>query len=293
MKALVCTQCNSNQIVPTGDGYICEYCGTRYTDEQVRKMQIEGTVKIDNSEMVERFLQNARRAKSKEDWEETEKYYNMVEQHDPANIEAIFYSAYGKARSSLAVNELGKRQAVFKSLTNSVSIIDDNYDTQKEKELRPIIEQISNDIKNIYSASFMYTQTKNGYGVTGDDRNETYTLFHLLNKEFVNTLLEIVKKFPENKQLEVKYIYDIAISHCEVLAAQARSFGNAQPWRNKKVEILEEYNKYAKSEQLAQEINTMKEENAKKQKGNNIGGCILGVLAFAGVVALICWLIFG
>ena len=32
---------------------------------------------------------------------ECEKYYNMVEQHDPKNIEAIFYSSYGKAKMAM------------------------------------------------------------------------------------------------------------------------------------------------------------------------------------------------
>lgn len=42
------------------------------------------------------FLENARRAKAKEDWEECEKYYNMVEQYEPTNIEAIFTPAMEK-----------------------------------------------------------------------------------------------------------------------------------------------------------------------------------------------------
>lgn len=47
-------------------------------------MMIEGTVdvsgstvKVDNTAFVEKYLANARRAKQKEDWDETEKYYNI------------------------------------------------------------------------------------------------------------------------------------------------------------------------------------------------------------------------
>ena len=40
----------------------------------------------------------------KEDWEETEKYYNLVEQNAPNNIEALFFSAYAKFRKEPCKN---------------------------------------------------------------------------------------------------------------------------------------------------------------------------------------------
>ena len=73
------------------------------------------TVKVDNSSYVERYLQNSRRAKAKEDWAEVERYYNMVEQNEPTNIEAIFYSAYGKAMQSLVDSDPYKREVAFSS----------------------------------------------------------------------------------------------------------------------------------------------------------------------------------
>lgn len=47
---------------------------------------VEGTVKIDNSEFVQKYLANARRARQKEDWKETEKYYKIVEQNGPTDV---------------------------------------------------------------------------------------------------------------------------------------------------------------------------------------------------------------
>ena len=64
--------------------FVCQNCGLKYSVEEAKKMMIEGTVdvqgtvKVDNSSFVEKYLMNARRAKQKEDWEEVEKYYNMV-----------------------------------------------------------------------------------------------------------------------------------------------------------------------------------------------------------------------
>lgn len=82
----------------------------------------------------------------------------------PKNIEAIFYSAYGKAKTSLTNNDIYKRQAVFKVLQNCVSVIDDNYSIEKEKEERSIIEQITADIMKMACSNFVYTEWKNGYG---------------------------------------------------------------------------------------------------------------------------------
>lgn len=90
MKALVCEMCGSQDLVKTDGMYVCQNCGTRYTVEEAKKMMVEGTVKIDNSAFVEKYLANARRAKEKEDWEEVEKYYNMVEQNDPQKYRSHF-----------------------------------------------------------------------------------------------------------------------------------------------------------------------------------------------------------
>ena len=57
--------------------FVCQFCGCKYSLEEARKMMVEGTVEVqgtvqvDNSTFVKKYLENARRAKEKEDWEET------------------------------------------------------------------------------------------------------------------------------------------------------------------------------------------------------------------------------
>ena len=104
MKTLKCEMCSSNNLVKQDGVFVCQNCGTQYSVEEAKKMMIEGTVevqgtvKVDNSSFVEKYLANARRALSKRDWDETEKYYNMVEQNGPNNMEALFFSAYARFR---------------------------------------------------------------------------------------------------------------------------------------------------------------------------------------------------
>lgn len=97
MKQLTCEMCGSTDLMKSGGVFVCQTCGTKYSVEEAKKLMIEGTVdvsgstiKVDNTASVQNYLANARRAKEKTDWEDAEKYYNLVEQNDPENIEAVF-----------------------------------------------------------------------------------------------------------------------------------------------------------------------------------------------------------
>ena len=172
MKALVCEMCGSHDLVKQDGMYVCQNCGTRYTAEEARKLMIEGTVdvsgssvKVDNSAFVEKYLQNARRAKMKEDWEETEKYYNMVEQNAPQNIEAVFYSSYAKARGTLMDKNLEKRKTAFNVFANSISVIDDYFDKENVSAQANLVKQMSKDLLDMYNKQIITP------AITGNNQN--------------------------------------------------------------------------------------------------------------------------
>ena len=77
----------SEKVILTEEGY-----------QQLEK-RLEELKFVKRPEITERIKKDKikRRAKAKEDWSEVEKYYNLVEQNDPTNIEAIFYSAFESA----------------------------------------------------------------------------------------------------------------------------------------------------------------------------------------------------
>jgi uncharacterized Zn finger protein (UPF0148 family) len=200
MKQLVCEMCGGTDLVKDGGVFVCQTCGCKYTVEEAKKMMIEGTVdvqgtvKVDNSAFVEKYLANARRAKEKEDWEETEKYYNMVEQNDPDNIEAIFYSSYGKAKQTLTDGDIYKRQATFKVLKNCISVIDDHYKEERREENKEAIISMGIDLGKMIMSDFVFTEWKNGYGiVTKTNKGETYVLFASLLDGFKESIDNIQK----------------------------------------------------------------------------------------------------
>jgi uncharacterized Zn finger protein (UPF0148 family) len=198
MKQLTCEMCGSTELIKQDGLFVCQACGCKYSVEEAKKLMIEGivdvqgTVKVDNSAFVEKYLANARRAMQKGDWEETEKYYNMVEQNDPSNIEAIFFSAYGKARCSMIDGDIFKRQQICDVFCRSISIIDDNYNVEKSEENRELLTQMHNSLFAMYNTNFVYTTKTTESGIKADNREKTYYLFAKMAEAFIESITNII-----------------------------------------------------------------------------------------------------
>ena len=232
MKQLTCEMCGSTELIKQDGFFVCQTCGCKYSVEEAKKMMIEGTVdvqgtvKVDNSAFVQKYLANARRAKQKEDWPETEKYYNMVEQNDPTNIEAIFYSTFARVKQALLEAETrDKRQSVFKILEKSVSVIDDNYDnTNKAHE--DILSEIFADINNLEKGTIVPTThlqeyvTKNGYGnvvdrnqiIENDSLTVTYNMIFDVKQAYLDSLANIIVEYSSEtaKELFMEHLGELA-----------------------------------------------------------------------------------
>ena len=292
MKVVKCEMCGSGELVLNGGFFVCQACGTKYSKEEVKKMMIEGTVdvqgtvKVDNSSFVEKYLHNARRSKIKEDWTETEKYYNMVEQNDPTNIEAIFYSAYAKAMASLLDTDIFKRKA-FKVLQNCVSIIDDNFSMQKEESDSKMIEQIVEDLIRLICHNFIYKEADNGW-------ERTQGIFFMLLSESVITIENIIKKYGEDKK-KAKYLYLQIIKLKESIRDKIYIKHESRVEYHK--EVVELYNKVKEidpefiipHDKIAKGEETIrlkkKAENFGKRMALIVAGIFVGA---AGITLLIC-----
>lgn len=296
MKALVCEMCSGNDFVKQDGFFVCQSCGTKYTVEEAKKIMIEGTVdvhgtvKVDNSAQIETYLANARRAKSKEDWEEVEKYYNMAEQFQPENIEAVFYSSYAKAKRSLIVNDINQREAVFNTFIKTISIIDDIFDVEKRNELKTTIKTISDEIISMCGSRFVYKETENGHKTFEKDR--TYGFFNKMNREFINTLNEIIKKYGSEYEKETVYIYELIIKHIEFCT---EAYGSAVILITNKFKYedciyyagkLKEIDPSAEVKDYRTLIEE-KERNLKANQRKNTLGCLIGIIVVAAIVFII------
>lgn len=142
MKALVCELCNSNGLVKKDGFFVCEYCGTKYTVEEAKKMMIEGTVevqgtvKIDTSAELANLYQLARRAKESNNAENAIKYFDMILLKEPNNWEANFYIAYFQAL--IHTSNVSQISSACLSLSNSVvdslNLIKNNVEIPAEQK---------------------------------------------------------------------------------------------------------------------------------------------------------------
>lgn len=228
MKQIVCEVCGSNELVKEDGCFICQYCGAKYSTEEAKRLMVEingkvdvsgSKVTVDNTSFVERSLENARRAKAKEDWEECEKYYNMVEQYEPTNIEAIFYSSYGKARMALVDSDRFKREQKIKVLKNSISVIDDNYDNSPDKyeENKVLIQNINADLLSMMNSSFVMNTVNNG-NYTSNDSSYTFDMFIEISLGMIESIEHIIGVITDKKKTiylwqilrqQYSYIYSI------------------------------------------------------------------------------------
>ncbi|MBR2974341.1 MAG: TFIIB-type zinc finger domain-containing protein [Clostridia bacterium] len=159
MKKIACEMCGNTDLIKQDGYFVCQYCGCKYTVEEARKLMIEGvvevqgTVKVDNSAFIEKSLKNARRALEKEDWEEVEKYYNLVEQNCPDNIEAVFFSSYGKAMSTIVrafdENIRTTCENACSTLKRSISVISEHYQKTIENK-KSVLGKISKAVSRMY-----------------------------------------------------------------------------------------------------------------------------------------------
>ena len=96
MKTLQCEMCGSNDLIKADGFYVCQHCGTKYTPEEAKKLFIDGTVKIDDSETISNLYTLARRAIRDENYDSGQKYYEQILLKNPNDWEAYFYAIYCK-----------------------------------------------------------------------------------------------------------------------------------------------------------------------------------------------------
>lgn len=278
MKRLACEMCGGTDLIKQDGVFVCQNCGMKYSVEDAKKMMIEGTVdvkgtvQVDNSAFVQKYLTNANRALEKEDWEEVEKYYNMVEQNSPQNMEAVFFSSYGKAMLSLTDTDYFKREQKFKVLNRSMSVISDYYETTTENK-EEVLRKISRYIKKMYEFSFVYAKPTNLNGVfnslSGITGSETWCakLFDSTKEAFVTELRQISEKHDD------AYLQELI-----------NELGGAKGYVNEKQRskeaLKDAYNKEA--------VETDYWEEAKPKL---LVSAILSVIPFIGIASLIYFLI--
>ena len=83
MKQLTCEMCGSTELIKQDGFFVCQTCGTKYSVEEAKKLMVEGTVKVDNSDRIKNYLELARTAKDEDDSTTAAKYYALILEEMP------------------------------------------------------------------------------------------------------------------------------------------------------------------------------------------------------------------
>lgn len=160
MKRLICEMCGGTDLVKQDGVFVCQNCGMKYSVEEAKKMmvEVEGTVKVDNSEKLKNLYQTARRYRDQDNNESAAKYYDMILAEDPDSWEALFYSVYCNAWTCTIA---GMSVAISK-VTNCVSDVYEliNKNETPEDTLR-YGEEVNNKCK--YMSDSFKAIAKNHY----------------------------------------------------------------------------------------------------------------------------------
>lgn len=88
MAALVCDLCGGKLIMGAGGIAVCDSCGMEHSADRMKEkvQEIKGTVRVDNSHMVENYLEMTQSAKDAGNHAEAESYCNKVIEIEPTKL---------------------------------------------------------------------------------------------------------------------------------------------------------------------------------------------------------------
>lgn len=171
MKQMTCEMCGSNNIVKQDGLYVCQYCGTKYSVEEAKKIMLEGKVKIDQSEELKNLYELARRAKNNDNTENAQRYYEQILIKDPSSWEANFYSVYFQSMNC-KIGEIGIAAARITNSEETVfQLIKNNIKDEASK--RKAVDEVAANLISL--STMLFCSYKNYYDNIGEQIRGEFT----------------------------------------------------------------------------------------------------------------------
>ena len=129
MAALVCDLCGGKLVMGTGGIAVCDNCGMEYSADRIKEkiQEMKGAVPVDNSHMIENYLEMAQIAKDADNNAEAESYCNKILEIDPTNYRAWMLKGEAAAwQSTLKNSRVDEGVAAFiKAINNAPDDVKD------------------------------------------------------------------------------------------------------------------------------------------------------------------------
>ncbi len=180
MKSMICEKCGSNDFINQDEVFVCQFCGTKYSLEEAKKMMIEGTVdvkgivEVDTSKELKNLYQIARRYKKDNIAEIAVKYYDKISFKDPTSWEACFYTVYFRAVQCRFVDIYHSATSVKNIINSVMKLIKENVSDHSEQETAytEVATKVNSFVSSVYEA------TKNYYDNIENAQSHIYECFN-------------------------------------------------------------------------------------------------------------------
>lgn len=106
MKTLICELCGSNNFIKEEGYWVCNHCQTKYTQEEAKKIMVEGIVDvaIDKSNELLNFQKLAMQYYEAENFEQAKVYFSKILEIDTTDWKATFYNGVSSSKLSNLAN---------------------------------------------------------------------------------------------------------------------------------------------------------------------------------------------
>jgi ribosomal protein S27AE len=140
-ESLNCPGCGSTDMERNDGFWVCGHCGSKYSDEQYKKLElsgkvdVSGNIRIDDSHKHGIYLQNARRDVKSENWAGVVDYYTEVRNFDPNCLDALIFLPLGRLMQTQKDRDYSSRADIINVLCKSITNISELWTDSKQDHI--------------------------------------------------------------------------------------------------------------------------------------------------------------
>lgn len=245
MKALTCEMCGSQDMVKQDGYFICQHCGTKYSVEEAKKLMIEGTVevqgtvKVDNSDKIDKLYKLARRAREERSYESAYKYYEEIVIDNPNDWESTFYTMFCKSMG-IKINEIIETaDRIERAIKNTLNNINDYVgEEEKAKVLSQVVDETIVLANSFYGGAKSFYDNMNAENLkmlavnaliarqsARDTEKKFFDMVAMIADMDIHFGDEAIKIFGENNSELVNEIVKVWKNANEIYCAAVNVFG--------------------------------------------------------------------
>ncbi|MDR0947642.1 MAG: hypothetical protein LBM87_07885 [Ruminococcus sp.] len=207
-EALICQNCGSTEMTRTDGFLICGHCRAKYTDEQYKKLVIDGSLnvihkhRIDNTDKFDTHIQNARRALKNEDWNGVTHYCVAVRDIKPDCLEVLIFEPFARLMLTQNSMDFDLRYSAVNVFLNSINAISELWSGSPEDEA--VITLFADILDKLRRFKFIQYKGNDKYGrqqVYKGTLNQIYAeiiiafiweLRQITDKDYSETLMRLI-----------------------------------------------------------------------------------------------------